>query len=837
MILKPFVQLGQLLKVKFFVHLSWLVLLCIVMPRSSVVSAFPVQDNLVASSTVILRDEFGTRSAGVYLGNGIILTSWQNVVGERYLWDIEYQQAPKLAIQIEEYPNQSLIDPFLGYVCQDGQGFSYQTEPTTKQCASYNLTNGMTAQREGYEDSTPIEKLLYANREFDIALLSINENASFARNLRPAFISAYPLYKNQILVIPTEIQGLVQDNKPTLQDQPAHGIFDGSQQRSVVIAFSTNEPVRLPIGTPIYDTDGYIVGLYWGQEQNKLYLTPASVWYHQLWQADEILQEISINTVLIQANIPDRIRAEPSIIKDDFSPEIGNMGYDVLHYDLDLTIIPTDRFIQGIATLTIQAKYHHLSQFSLDFSVMQATSVKVDGVEASFKQANEKLKISLNEPMEYGQRFVLEIIYWGIAQATDTPYSDNFRVGLEYEGEPPRLAFANQPDGAHTWYPCNDHPLDRATYDFHIRVPEEYTAVANGVLINMNNEGNYTTYHWQMRYPMGTNLSIVAVAFYDRIDDITSSGIPLQHYAYDGTAEAVAYILSTTDIAFQILESYFGPYPFDTYGHVVTPLKGGAIETQTMTMLPTDTAYSSPEYFFDLVVHELAHHWYGNSVTLASWRDIWLNEGFATYAEWLAVETQGGTEAFQNLLSLQENAISASRRTTPLAYPLQSEIFGRDSYIKGAWILHMLRLQLGDDVFFPMIQAWAQYKSPATTNNFFQFVEQFSGQDLTVFRHQWLQISGIPRYILAWHYEDQLLSIRICNQRDATYDVTLSLHVIGTDNTILETKQFDLQDNAIINIPLETMPHQIEVDPDQMVLGAFNTQQVTNISSCLFLTE
>lgn len=826
------VQHGRWLKGNAILRWSWLAsILLLSGPSMAPLLRTSAQ---VPQSNLILLDAFGTESAGVYLGHGLVLASWQSVVGERYLWDVDTQRAPALAIQVPTVPVQLLDDPLDGFICEDDVGFAYQLSSENSQCHSYNLARGMSVSVEGYSASVPIQDLLYADRELDIALLSVDEVGIQVFDLQPVPLSAYILQAADTLVLLDNAIAQVVDQNMTIRNQPTHGIFDGSQQQTRVIQVALANDAQPLVGTPFYDEYG-VAGLYWGRDVDADFITPTALWYHDLWQANDTLQNEALATVLETAAIPDKVAGAP-YVDLAFSPELGNTGYDVLHYDLNLAIDPTDLSLNGIARLSMTATSHRLAAFTLDFSVMQAQSVMVNGEPVLFSQLNGKLEINLNAPVDYGTPFEVQVVYAGIARAVDTPYSNFFRVGLEHESDPPRMAFANQPDGAHTWYPCNDFPTDRATYAFHITVPTGYMAVANGYLTETIVDEAGTTFDWQMDFPMATNLSIVAIADYARIDEIASNGVALQHYAYAGTAGQITEILGTTDTAFRILEPLFGDYPFETYGHVVTPLTDGAIETQTMTMLPTDTAYGTPDSFFDLVVHELAHHWYGNSVTLASWQDIWLNEGFATLAEWLAIEAQDGPEALREVLSRDENALSTSRRSTPLAYPNQTEIFSRDSYIKGAWVLHMLRLRLGDDVFFPMIQAWAQVDTPITTNDFFRFAEQFSGQDLTVFRRQWLQSRGIPMYTIAWQYQDHVLTIRACNQRDVPYVLDLVLQVTTIDGTRL-AEQFTLQDNASYSLPLDGLPTDLAIDPDQTVLGIFDTQHVSDISSCLFLIE
>lgn len=828
---------GRSLKVNQIPRWLWLALV-LILPGSLLTPVLRTTAHVHPNAELILIDGFGGRATGVYVGHGLILTSWQNVTGEQYLWDTEEKLAPAVGIQVEQIPVDTIINPLDGYICTTGDTYFYaKIHPFDAACTSYDLSREMTVQAIGYEAAIPIEGIVYANRELDIALLAVDETALMEIGVEAAILSAEILHPDQELFA-IENESLYVE-RATIQhiSQPLHGTFDGSHQRAYVMGTQNTGNTRLTAGQPLYNANAEVVGIYYGRVDGSTYFAPTSYWYHHLWQANDTLNNEHIQKLLRAIIAPEKVSGAP-FIDLDFSPEIGNTGYDVLHYDLDLSIDPESRQIDGTATLAMRATYHHLAAFTLDFTVMIPTDVRINGTPVQFEAIGNKLSITLDEPLAYGTEFSLSVVYNGIARAIDTPYSNSFRVGLEHEEDPPRLAFANQPDGAHTWYPCNDHPTDRATYSFRLQVPTGYTAVANGVMTAQESDAESDIFYWEMPAPMATNLAIVAVANYERIDDVASNGITLQHYAYAGTSEAVGDVLSTTDLAFTILEPLFGDYPFATYGHVVTPLPDGAIETQTMTMLPTETQRSSPDLFFSLVVHELAHHWYGNTVTLASWQDIWLNEGFATYAEWLAVAATEGEESLLTELSRNENSISSSRRNTPLAYPNPSEMYSRDSYIKGAWVLHMLRVRLGDDVFFPMIQAWAvQYAdTPVTTNDFFSFAEQFSGQDLTTFRRQWLESSGIPTYTIVWSYTEQQLQLRACNQRDVSYQLNLPLQVETVDGEVIDVV-FPLADNGEISVNLDSLPLGITIDPEQAVLGVYTTQQVSGDASCLFLME
>lgn len=831
------------------------------------------QTTTTPPTAVILTDAAGDSFGGVYLGEGLILTSWQAVAGERLLWNAEAGVAAQLRYQLPLYIDdgvtQSWEQVLAMTLCRASETYQVvantsaasieQVKPENN-CIPYNLVQGMTVTRPPASASVPISHLLYANRSADIALLAVDDLAIRAAfpDLTAAQLDDRPLRRGQALSSNPnrdyyEFESLysVLNALPSIEIQPQHGIFDGSAQKTSVIPLKAVFPSRLGqvqpttlIGQGYYSSEGGLVGLYWGLSSDGYTMfTPTTEWYNQLWQVNETLQNKSLERALNNALVPDAVPGL-NTIGDSFSAELGNTGYDVLHYNLNLTIDPFTHYVQGTATLQIKALYHHLSSFTFDLRTMVVDSVQMNGELVAFTQYERKLLVNLPDPVDYGTMMEVTITYRGIPVPTDTPYSNFFTVGLEYADNLPRMAFINQPDGANTWFPCNDHPLDRATYEFHITVPSTLMAIANGIPDEPTPvAATQMTYHWKMDTPMATNLAVVAVGDYSLVLDTSVDNLPIRNYAYAGTEAKVETLLSSTDLAFRYLQVLFGPYPFESYGHVVTPLPNGAVETQTMTIMPRSMVQAdSEEALFTLVVHELAHQWYGNTVSLGSWRDIWLNEGFATYAEWLALELRYGPDRAIRARTAQERAIRGSRRETPLAYPFPSQMYDSDSYVKGGWVVHMLREELGSTVFFEILHQWViEYADyPVTTWDFFRLAEQISGRDLTQFRRQWLESPGIPQYQLVWTYGKRGLEIAACNQRDVKYDLRLPVEVQGTglNGEIATTTIYvELGSPAVQEFPLGWTPSALTVDVNQQVLENITTFYTEGQASCLLSTS
>lgn len=817
------------------------------MPEPNQAPAF-VSPSPIPNATVELVDALGGQAAGVYLGHGLILTSWQNVAGEKYLWDAATETAPSLRYQLPRYLGNGRPDEWAitASLCPIKIGWMATQAPDSNEqpCYPYNLAEGMRVVSSDGQQELDVQRLLYADRETDIALLIVDEaiEALFS-TLAAARLDARSLIPQQTLLLPTvdgTLAASIADYRPRPTVQPKHGSFDSSSQVTSVIRLQTALQASVSIGAPYFTEQGGIAGIVWATGQlGGDTISPTMSWYQSLWRANETLQSMALYKVLSQSLIPSAVAGLPTL-GDSFSPELGNSGYDVLHYNLDLTIDPTAIYLEGTATLTIKATYHHLSSFYLDLRGMDVQAVTIDGEAVSYKVLKRKLGIQLRQPVNYGDLFEVVVTYRGNPTSTDTPYGVFFTVGLEHTENPARLSFANQPDGANTWFPCNDHPIDRATYSFDLTVPFDYVAVANGVPTGEVTDATtqLTRYSWDMNAPTATSLVVVAVADYSLVESTTTSGIAIRNYMYRGTEEKVSSVLSSTDLAFTYLEDLFGPYPFETYGHVVTPMANGAIETQTMVTMPRSIVQAdSEETMYTLVVHELAHHWFGDTVTLKSWQDIWLNEGFATYAEWLALELRYGTERPLRQRTIQERAIGAAQRATPLAFPTQRDMFGTDSYVKGAWVLHMLRLQLGDELFFDMLKAWvAAYPlEPVDTLDFFRFVEQSTNRDLTRFRRQWLEKVGIPSYNLLWTQTPEGINLRACNLREVSYEFDVPIVISGTQENDTMTVNFHVTDNATQALELGYVPSALVIDPEQQVLGQLSAQYTESTPSCLLM--
>ena len=298
----------------------------------------------------------------------------------------------------------------------------------------------------------------------------------------------------------------------------------------------------------------------------------------------------------------------------------------------------------------------------------------------------------------------------------------------------------NEPVYASTWFPCNDVPSDKALVDIKISNDSSDVSVSNGILVSVNKNGARKIYHWKTVYPIATYLVAFYSAAYHSFNDeyISSSKIkmPITYYVMPENLESAKSDFHIHAQAIGIYSKLFGEYPFikEKYGIAEFLWNKGALENQTITGLGSQFI-SGQGFYKDLLLHELAHSWWGNAVTISDWKDIWLNEGFATYSVALYYEALSDKRA---LFSTMRGSSGDFEKGT--LYNPSDEVFGKLIYDKGAWVLHMLRKEIGDDLFFKIIKKYyADYKYKNTTTKEFETVcESVSKKNLEYFFNQWV---------------------------------------------------------------------------------------------------
>lgn len=423
-------------------------------------------------------------------------------------------------------------------------------------------------------------------------------------------------------------------------------------------------------------------------------------------------------------------------IGDAYYPASGNGGYDVSHYDLRLTYQPATDLLQGTATLLTTAT-QNLSRFNLDFG-LSVDEVLVNGKKAAFaKSGSQELEITPATPLKQGQSATVVVRYAG------KPSSFSVDGYTAWQRTPDGGVAAQEPDSAAWWFPSNDHPLDKATFDVSVSVPDGTQAISNGVLQSQTSKLGWTRYSWRSNKPQATYLTTLAVGRFDITTDTTANGLPIVN-AYskdlgDNAGAARASVERTGEVV-DWLSGVFGPYPFNAVGGYVPNVPSGfALETQTRV-------FYSPRQFargsnVSVVVHELAHQWYGDSVSVKGWKDIWLNEGFASYSQWLWSEKEGEGTA-QELADYVYAVHPADDPfwTVKPGDPGPENQFAGAVYDRGALALQALRNRIGDEDFFAILKGWPAERAygNASVADFVAYAERVSGERLGPLFDTWL---------------------------------------------------------------------------------------------------
>ena len=423
---------------------------------------------------------------------------------------------------------------------------------------------------------------------------------------------------------------------------------------------------------------------------------------------------------------------------DPYVPGHGDLTYDVTHYDLDLTYSLEGNRLDGTARLDCTIR-EDTSEIALDLHALDVTKVTVDGAAAKYRDRPGTLTVRLGDTLAAGESVTVTVRYHG----HPTPEKTRDLGAAGWEELTDGVIVAGQPHGAPSWFPCNDRPSNKATYRISITVAAGYRVVANGRLLSNRRRSSTLTWVYEQQQPMATYLATVHIGRYElRTED---GDVPMH-------AVLPRRLLGTYDDAFgdqrAMIDTFsrlFGPYPFGAYTVVVTdddleiPLEAQGLSAFGANFLTSD--WDSVR----LVAHELSHQWFGNSLTLGSWQDIWLHEGFACYAEWIWSEESGGPSAHERAEE-HHDKLSGLDQDLVLADPGPELMFDDRVYKRGALTLHALRLTVGDDAFFALLRAWTDKHAHGTVNTaaFVEFAELSTGHDLAEVFDAWLNRATLP---------------------------------------------------------------------------------------------
>lgn len=510
---------------------------------------------------------------------------------------------------------------------------------------------------------------------------------------------------------------------------------------------------------------------------------------------------------------------------------------DIQHYSFKIVITDQTDQIRGTTDILLRLKNANTEEIILDLvglnsrtdgKGMKVLKVSKDGRSLDFTHKSNKLNIFLNELTTKDQLINLTITYEGIP-------ADGLIISKNKYGD--RTFFGdNWPNRARHWFPGIDHPSDKATCEFIITSPAHYQVIANGILreesnvkVGMSNEELKIT-HWVNRVPIATKVMVFGAARFAILHADQFNNIPVEHWVYPEDREAG---FSDFEPALNILQYYhqqISPYPYEKLANVQSSTNYGGMENAS-NIFYDENIINGKNNMESLLAHEIAHQWFGNSVTEADWSHIWLSEGFATYFTHLYIEhTYGRDSMIARLKEDKEHIFSYYLKSSETAVidTLTTNLFkllNANAYQKGSWFLHMLRYQLGDDTFWKGIRNYyTKYQNGnVDTDDFRMMMEETSGKNLTTFFHQWLENPGHPYVKGMWKYSGfgKKLSIHVeqAQENGILYDmeIQIAVHYKNVVQPEIHTLKINKKTHKI-ELKLKKSPRAVIIDPNNWLL-------------------
>jgi aminopeptidase N len=507
-----------------------------------------------------------------------------------------------------------------------------------------------------------------------------------------------------------------------------------------------------------------------------------------------------------------------------------------LHYDVAITFNDQLTEIVGARTeISVEVLTANLNRIDLDFGEMMVDSVLVSGPPARFERSPEMLNVTLAPAAQAGDKLSIVINYHGRPK-------DGLIFASDLDGKPSATG-DNWPNRVHQWIPCLDHPSAKATVSFSVTAPSRDRVVANGKLLTITTNGaGPTVWRFDETKPIPPYCMVIAVSEGAKLDANQPTVTPLSYYVPQKDRAYAAKGFSPAAPALAFFSETIAPYPYEKLALIIGATRFGGMENSSAIVF-TSTLFDSrgaekmskqfgiPARTEDVVAHEIAHQWFGDSVTESTWADLWLSEGFATYFAGLFIEKYDGEDAFRDYLrNAAERCFNYEKqRNTPIHDTETQDLMrllNENNYQKGAWVLHMLRRRLGDEAFFRGLRAYynAHAEANATTEDLRDALEKTSGQNLHGFFTRWVYGTGHPIYQMSWTSKDvteKNVSVTITlNQMqpgDPFLDpvpVEIVTRGIGTSRvTITPTGR-----TATAQFTFPREPEAVRLDPDETLL-------------------
>lgn len=503
---------------------------------------------------------------------------------------------------------------------------------------------------------------------------------------------------------------------------------------------------------------------------------------------------------------------------------------DVLHYDIKIELLPDAKRIKGNVALTIKVNNPDESEVVLNFyDNLKINSISIGGKKVKYSRTKTNIAISPEEKL-----------------------TDTILVKINYEGEPKRLGFGsfnfdemngekliytlNEPVFASTWFPCIDLPDDKALADIYITNDSSFVSLSNGKLSGITINGNKKTYHWKTYYPISTYLIAIYSGNYktysQKYVSASKDTVDLFCYALPEKFDDMIKDFRDHNKYLKVFEEIFGFYPFTKEKYSLAQFNWvyGAMEHQTITGIGTDFI-SGLKLFQDMIIHELAHQWWGNAVGPKTWKDIWLNEGFSTYSEALYWEKQSGFDALKTTLAAKFGSFEKGTLYNP-----DRNLFSSLVYDKGAWVLHMLRKEVGDSDFFKILRNYYErykYKN-ASTKDFQIIAEEISKRNLSHFFDQWI-FKGVGILDIQYEYQVEQDNNRFktkitLKQLQNGYDIykfPVDIKINYETGSEIKNYYITKREESFI-FESTNRPKEIFLDPDKWLLANYELIQSDN---------
>ena len=503
-----------------------------------------------------------------------------------------------------------------------------------------------------------------------------------------------------------------------------------------------------------------------------------------------------------------------------------NLPYDVLHYRFEISLTDSTDVIQGRSIVTV-VPVQNISEITLDLKNvnnrkgMTVKSVSVDGSSSSFKHTNNKLTAVLGVMRNAGDTIQVHVNYSGIP-------ADGLIISKNKFGS--RTFFSdNWPNRAHNWLPCVDHPGDKASVEFVIIAPDHYQVISNGILVEETDISNGKRLtHWKEEVPLPTKIMVIGVAKFAVQYAGNAHGIPVYSWVYPENRMQGFYDYEPAKEIIPFFVNYVGPYPYKKLANVQSKTIFGGMENAS-AIFYSENSVTGKRTIETLLAHEIAHQWFGNMVSEKNFSHVWLSEGFATYFTNLYMEHKYGVEKMREMLLAQRVAVInfSKQKQLPVLDTNSSymELLNANSYQKGAWILHMLRQEVGDDMFQKIIQKYyARYAGKNTDSDDFRIMaEELSGKDLQNFFYQWLRVPGQPKLKIDWTFDQSKneLVINVQQLQVQLYKFPLQLQIKNASGeSPIQSVQVD-QKQQSFKFQVKQKPAEIIPDPNVQLLAEF----------------